>query len=171
MKFIRELISEHIARVAHEVLPLAVGDAWQSSRFTVLFPGEGIVLQSIQKDSEQIEWDTVAGFSGECMVRIHSDVHSPIDPTPLAAHLAVNPLIIKPSENTLEIPDKGLALQFGFKATGFSDLISDGDLGVITCIFGEITDGYLLQRSPYNTFRAADVQLTINKNINPDFLR
>lgn len=169
MKFIRALISDYFTQMAHEILPHAVGDVWSNPKFTVLFPGAGITLTTIEKTDDMIEWDIVAGFSGECWIRIMTDQDSPIDPLPLVAYLLKNPLVVAPSKNTTAIPEDKFGLQFTFKPTGFSDLISDDDGGVISCIQGEIVEGYLLKRSPYNTFKPEDVEVAFLPNSNPNY--
>ena len=156
MKYLRGIIADYITQYANQMLPNAVGDIWLSKQFTPLFPGQGIQTKEIVSQLDSFEWETIADFTGECLIKIFTDENTPLDPSPLFGILVANPLIHLPTTN---IPVGKKTLKFQFTCNGFADLINEAGTGIQPCIFGEI-DGAILQRTPRNAPKPEDIIIT-----------
>lgn len=139
---IRQLLSESITEVANDVLPLAVGDAWMSEQFTVLFPS----LKWVEPcpNSDDGLWSGFAVLRGDVLVRVHTDALSPIDLTPLMLALRQSPIIIEP-DSSVSVGEFGVQLYF--RPDEIRDLMYES--GVIPIIQGYLENCYIFQRTDF----------------------
>jgi len=156
---LRETLSEEFSRIANVVMPEAVGDGWQSSHFTVLFPHYSLIEPVGWTDDGL--WRAVAQIEGDMEVRIMTqEANTPLDILPLVLAFFVEPLDIKPKAK--ETQPGEIAVQAKFKAVGGKDLMYQGDTGIVPVLQAKLEYCYLLERLNFPTDFTASPDYTAN---------
>jgi len=164
---IRNILSQLVTDAANQSMPNALGDAWKSEQFTVLFQPQ-LWKQAVNADDDEY-WDAIAKLSGTALVRVYADEQHPLDLTPLMIDLFTPPIPCRYSPDPALFAEGEFSVRLHWKPTEITDMMWEN--GIVPVLKGDLSHCYVLRRNatPHPASTQSDYEVLFGmSNHQPD---